>query len=55
MNNALEEIRARVGQSIEQIMMDQIKDYKDGQGWCTRVDCLLEASVEAARIFVMEK
>jgi hypothetical protein len=55
MQNAVDEMRERVGQSIEQIMLEQVNNQPDGLGPCTTVDCLLRASVEAARIFIFEK
>jgi hypothetical protein len=55
MNNAVEELRANSVRSIEQIMMDQVINYMDGLGPCTTVECLLNASVEASRIFILEK
>jgi hypothetical protein len=55
MNNAVEELRANTVRSIEQIMMDQVINYMDGLGPCTTVECLLSASVEAARIFILER
>lgn len=55
MNNAVEELRSNQVRSIEQIMLDQVINYIDGQGPCTTVECLLTASIEAARIFILEK
>jgi hypothetical protein len=55
MNLAVDDVRARVGQSIEQIMLDQVSNQLDGLGPCTTVVCLLEASINAARIYILEK
>lgn len=52
---AVDELRNREGLSIEQIMLDQVQYYRDGLGVCTRVDCLLHAATEAARIFIFEQ
>jgi len=55
MQNAVDEVRANQGQSIEQIMLDMVQNQPDGLGPCTTVACLLNSSVEAARIFIMEQ
>jgi hypothetical protein len=55
MQQATDDVRARVGQSIEQIMLDVVSHGPDGLGPCTTVSCLLTASMEAARIFIFEK
>lgn len=54
MNQAMDRIRENSVRSIEDIMLDQVINYADGQGACTTVECLLTASVEAARIFILE-
>jgi hypothetical protein len=41
MNVAMDNLRANTVRSIEEIMINQVTDYIDGQGACTRVDCLL--------------
>jgi hypothetical protein len=55
MQNAVDDIRARQGSSIEQIMLDMVANQPDGLGPCTRIDCLLNSAVEAARIFIFEQ
>ena len=55
MQQAVDNVRAKVGQSIEQIMLDVVQNQPDGLGPCTRVDCLLNSSMEAARIFIFEQ
>jgi hypothetical protein len=55
MQNAVDDIRARQGQSIEQIMLDSVANQPDGLGPCTTVRCLLRSAGEAARIFIFEQ
>jgi hypothetical protein len=55
MQTSVDEMRAKVGQSIEQIMLDQVTNYRDGLGACTTIECLLHAATESARIFIFEK
>jgi len=55
MQLAVDEVRARSTRSIEQIMIDQVVNYKDGLGICTTVACLMHAATDAARIFIFEQ
>lgn len=54
MQTAVDKVRENVGQSVEQIMLDVVQNQPDGLGACTTVECLLNASVEAARIYIFE-
>lgn len=54
MQTAVDKVRENAGQSVEQIMLDVVSNQPDGLGPCTTVECLLRASVEAARIYIWE-
>jgi len=55
MNLRVNRLRSNSVRSIEQIMLDQVINYQDGQGPCTTVECLLTAATETARIFILEQ
>lgn len=55
MNEAVDEVKAFEGQTIEQIMFDMVNNQPDGLGPCTSIPCLLESSARAARTFILEK
>lgn len=52
---AFDEVRTRQGQSIESIMLDMIQNPLDGLGTCTTVECLLEASLRTAKLYIMDR
>jgi hypothetical protein len=55
MNESVDWMRQEASKSIENIMFDMVANYYDEGVACTRVDCLLAASVEASRVFIMNQ
>lgn len=55
MNNSVNWMREEASKSIENIMFEMVATWNPDGSACTRVDCLLAASVEASRVFIMNQ
>lgn len=55
MNNSVNWMREEAAKSIENIMFEMVASWNPDGSACTRVDCLLAASVEASRVFIMNQ
>lgn len=55
MNASVDYLRQQAAQSIENIMFEMVANWNGADQPCTRVDCMLAASVEASRIYIMNQ